>query len=46
MPKLRGKNRDKNRKKKRLNNFHNKEIYKKKLLLRILKWDDPGLKEI
>ena len=44
--KLRGKNRSKNRKKKRLNNFHNKEIYKKKLLLKILKWDNPKLKEI
>lgn len=46
MPKLKGKNRYKNRKKMRLNDFHNKEIYKRKLLSRILKFDDPGLKEI
>ncbi len=42
--KLKGKNRNKNRKKMRLNNFHNKESYKKKLLNKILKWDDPVLK--
>lgn len=45
MSRLKGKNKSKARKKKRLDSYKEHESYKKGILAKILKWDEPALSE-